>query len=257
MRYRPFPHRRCLRPRRSSLRRRGVIRLGRHGLTVRRGPATSLTLEHRPDADQATLTGAPESPVSMRSAPKDKVRFFLDLFCCRSDVYALRWENRRDGRSGWMPAIRGYWRNGMNRADAPYLPLTPDVIGLYSLGDDDTCWWVAGPPQRNQAMAEDLPRLVPSLLPTRTTTRRQSAPAPMLATLSTPSTGDGWAVQNKFDGPARHTRRVWGISQQIQRGAGRSVRPSSPTTITSAAQQNSPIIAPYVGVADAPHAGPG
>ena len=155
MRYRPFPHRRCLRPRRSSLRRRGVIRLGRHGLTVRRGPATSLTLEHRPDADQATLTGAPESPVSMRSAPKDKVRFFLDLFCCRSDVYALRWENRRDGRSGWMPAIRGYWRNGMNRADAPYLPLTPDVvgqhlrgevhIGLYSLGDDDTCWWSRPP----------------------------------------------------------------------------------------------------------------
>lgn len=65
----------------------------------------------------------------MRSAPKDKVRFFLDLFHCRSDVYALRWENRRDGRSGGMPAIRGYWHKGMNRADAPYLPLTPDVIG--------------------------------------------------------------------------------------------------------------------------------
>ena len=59
------------------------------------------------DPDQATLTGARESPVSMRSAPEDKVRFFLDLFRCRSDVYALRWENRRDGRSGWMPAIRG------------------------------------------------------------------------------------------------------------------------------------------------------
>ena len=52
------------------------------------------------DPDQATLTGARESPVSMRSAPEDKVRFFLDLFRCRSDVYALRWENRRDGRSG-------------------------------------------------------------------------------------------------------------------------------------------------------------
>jgi hypothetical protein len=101
------------------------------------------------DPDQATLSGAPELPVNMRSAPGDKVRFFLDLFRCRSDVYALRWENRRDGRSGWMPAIRGYWRKGMNRADAPYLPLTPDVvdqhlrgevhIGLYPLGDDDTC----------------------------------------------------------------------------------------------------------------------
>ena len=37
------------------------------------------------DPDQATLTGARESPVSMRSAPEDKVRFFLDLFRCRSD----------------------------------------------------------------------------------------------------------------------------------------------------------------------------
>jgi hypothetical protein len=57
------------------------------------------------DPDQATLSGAPESPVNMRSMPEAKVRFFLDLFRCRSDVYALRWENRRDGRSGWMPAI--------------------------------------------------------------------------------------------------------------------------------------------------------
>ena len=114
--------------------------------------------------DQATLTGAPESPVNMRSPPEDKVRFFVDLFRCRSDVYALRWENRRDGRSGWMPAICGYWRKGMNRADAPYLPLTPDVIGqhlrgdvhigLYPLGDDDTCWWVTADFDKQAAMLD-------------------------------------------------------------------------------------------------------
>lgn len=118
------------------------------------------------DPDQATLTGAPESPVNMRSAPEDKVRFFFDLFRCRSDVYALRWENRRDGRSDWMPAIRGYWRKGMNRADAPYLPLTPDVIGahlrgnvhigLYPLGDDDTCWWVTADFDKQAAMLDAL-----------------------------------------------------------------------------------------------------
>ena len=118
------------------------------------------------DPDQATLTGAPESPVNMRSAPEDKVRFFFDLFRCRSDVYALRWENRRDGRSGWMPAIRGYWRKGMNRAGAPYLPLTPDVIGqhlrgdvhigLYPLGDDDTCWWVTADFDKQAAMLDAL-----------------------------------------------------------------------------------------------------
>lgn len=118
------------------------------------------------DPDQATLSGAPESPVNMRSMPEAKVRFFLDLFRCRSDVYALRWENRRDGRSGWMPTIRGYWRKGMNRADAPYLPLTPDVVdqhlrgevhlGLYPLGDDDTCWWVAADFDKEAAMLDAL-----------------------------------------------------------------------------------------------------
>ena len=104
-------------------------------------------------SDQATLTGAPASPVTMESRSADKVRFFFDLFRCRTDIYAVRWENRRDGRSGWMPAIKGYWRKGMNRADTPYVPLTPEVIdallrgeahiGLYPLGDDDVYWWVA------------------------------------------------------------------------------------------------------------------
>ncbi|MCA2241589.1 DEAD/DEAH box helicase [Mycobacterium sp. WUMAC-067] len=117
-------------------------------------------------SDQATLTGAPASPVTMGSSSAHKVRFFFDLFRCRTDVYALRWENRRDGRSGWMPAIKGYWRKGMNRADAPYLPLTPEVvdahlrgethIGLYPLSDDDTCWWVAADFDKEAAMLDAL-----------------------------------------------------------------------------------------------------
>lgn len=117
-------------------------------------------------SDQATLTGAPTSPVTMGSSSADKVRFFLELFRCRTDVYALRWENRRDGRSGWMPAIKGYWRKGMNREDAPYLPLTPEVIdahlrgkahiGLYPLSDDDTCWWVAADFDKDAAMLDAL-----------------------------------------------------------------------------------------------------
>ena len=117
-------------------------------------------------SDQATLTGAPASPVTMGSSSADKVRFFFELFRCRTDVYALRWENRRDGRSGWMPAIKGYWRKGMNRADAPYLPLTPEVIdahlrgeahiGLYPLSDDDTCWWVAADFDKEAAMLDAL-----------------------------------------------------------------------------------------------------
>jgi hypothetical protein len=54
----------------------------------------------------------------------------------------------------------------MNRADAPYLPLTPEVvdahlrgeahIGLYPLNDDDTCWWVAADFDKEAAMLDAL-----------------------------------------------------------------------------------------------------
>ena len=36
---------------------------------------------------------------------------------------------------GGMPAIKSYWRKGMNRAEAPYLPLTPEAIGEHLRGD--------------------------------------------------------------------------------------------------------------------------
>jgi hypothetical protein len=66
------------------------------------------------DPDQ---TGAATS-VDMRSSPEQKIVFYLDMFRCRSDLYAVRWENPRDGRSGWVPAIRGRWRKGMSAAAA-------------------------------------------------------------------------------------------------------------------------------------------
>ena len=118
------------------------------------------------DPDQAALMGAPTAPVDMRSVPEDKIRFYANLFRCRTDVYAIRWENRRDGRSGWMPAIKGQWRKGMSRSEAPYLALTAEVIaehlrgdrhiGLYALGDDDTCWWVAADFDKDSAMLDAL-----------------------------------------------------------------------------------------------------
>ncbi|CAN5285470.1 DEAD/DEAH box helicase [soil metagenome] len=65
-----------------------------------------------------------------------------------------------------MPAIKGYWRKGMNRAEAPYLPLTLEVvdthlrgeshIGLYPLSNDDTCWWVTADFDKDAAMLDAL-----------------------------------------------------------------------------------------------------
>ncbi|EMY33850.1 Helicase [Arthrobacter crystallopoietes BAB-32] len=92
-------------------------------------------------------------PVTMSSPPEQKVRLFQDLFRARTDIYAVRWENAKDGRSGWVPAVAGGWRKGMKRDGADYLPLTAAVIaahlrgqqhiGLYPLTEDDKCWWVA------------------------------------------------------------------------------------------------------------------
>jgi hypothetical protein len=82
-----------------------------------------------------------------------KVAFFASLFAARRDVYALRWENARTGRAGWVPAVRGGWRKGVPPAERQYLPLTEDVItahlsgelelGLYPLLDGDRCHWLA------------------------------------------------------------------------------------------------------------------
>jgi hypothetical protein len=45
-------------------------------------------------------------------------------------VYALRRENARTGRGGWVPAVRGGWRKGVPAADREYLPLTDEVINV-------------------------------------------------------------------------------------------------------------------------------
>ena len=79
--------------------------------------------------------------------------FYGALFADRTDVYAIRYDNPRTGRGGWVPAVRGGWRKGMRHEDADFLPLTPAVlaarlkgevyIGLYPLLDSDRRWWLA------------------------------------------------------------------------------------------------------------------
>jgi superfamily II DNA or RNA helicase len=96
---------------------------------------------------------APPGPVHAGSAAGVKVAFFGALFAARTDVYALRWENARSGKAGWLPAVRGGWRKGVPHAGREYLPLTEQVItahlfgelhlGLYPLLDGDSCWWLA------------------------------------------------------------------------------------------------------------------
>ncbi len=106
-----------------------------------------------PDPAQSGLFERPPGPVHARSDSRSKVAFFREMFACRQDVYATRWENSRTGRAGWVPAVRGGWRRGSDAARREYLPLTEEVvtahlsgelhIGLYPLLPDNRCHWVA------------------------------------------------------------------------------------------------------------------
>ena len=90
--------------------------------------------------------GGPSSP------PAEKVALFRSLFVGRDDVYALRWQNDRSGKSGWSPAVVGGWVNS-RRPDREYEPLTDDVVeahlsgnvtaGLYPLLRNDRCHLLA------------------------------------------------------------------------------------------------------------------
>lgn len=63
-----------------------------------------------PGPAQTGLFDAAPGVVDAGSPPVMKVAFFGALFAARTDAYAVRWDNVRTGKSGWMPAVRGGWR---------------------------------------------------------------------------------------------------------------------------------------------------
>jgi len=119
-----------------------------------------------PGPTQAGFFEAPPGPVHGSSAAEAKVAFFGALFAARTDIYAVRWENARTGRAGWLPAVRGGWRKEIPHSERDYLPLTAEVlaahlsgqvhIGLYPLLDGDRCWWLAADFDGPSAMLDAL-----------------------------------------------------------------------------------------------------
>lgn len=116
-----------------------------------------------PAAAQTGLFLDRPGPVTSSSSGSDKVRFFRALFAARTDVYAIRWDNARTGKSGWSPAVEGGWRKGTTR---PYLRLTDRVVeahltgevhlGLYPLLGGDDCHWLAADFDGTAAMLDAL-----------------------------------------------------------------------------------------------------
>ena len=109
-----------------------------------------------------------EAPVTQHSTPANKISLFRSLFRGRTDVYPLRFESRRTGRSGYQPACANEWVRGVCEKpkikciDCPnrrFFPVTDEairwhlsgrdpagrdfVMGIYPLLQDETCYFLA------------------------------------------------------------------------------------------------------------------
>ncbi|WP_343504774.1 MULTISPECIES: TOTE conflict system archaeo-eukaryotic primase domain-containing protein [Roseobacteraceae] len=114
----------------------------------------------RPSVERSSVTNA--------SPPHAKIDLFRRLFAGRPDVFPVRWENKKTGRSGYSPACSNEWVNGIcgkPRVKCSECPnqkfIAPEkgvierhlrgqdgrganfVAGVYPLLSDDTCWFLA------------------------------------------------------------------------------------------------------------------
>ena len=130
------------------------------------------------------------SPVQASNAPNitafssttEKVAQFRRLFAGRSDVFPLRWENRKTSKSGYAPACANEWVRGIcgkpqvKCAECPhqaFIPVSDAVIerhlrggngrghadadfvaGVYPLLPDENCWFLAADFDKENWMAD-------------------------------------------------------------------------------------------------------
>src|SRR5712672_87975 len=75
------------------------------------------TLQSAPSEQTAAIKGIPSEKagdlVDQNSTIENKIALFRRLFRGRSDVFPIRWENRKTGRSGYAPACANEWQRGI------------------------------------------------------------------------------------------------------------------------------------------------
>jgi superfamily II DNA or RNA helicase len=133
-----------------------------------------VRLQEEAVAARTTLRAIPIASKYTMSV-KDKIALFRSLFRGREDVYAKRYESKKTGQSGYLPACQNEWVQGVcekaitkkknacavcqSRIFIPvsdelveyhlsgFLPndsyKLPFVMGVYPLLKDETCWFLA------------------------------------------------------------------------------------------------------------------
>jgi superfamily II DNA or RNA helicase len=116
------------------------------------------------------VLAVPAGPVTAASTQAEKVALFKRLLAGRADVFPVRWENARTGKSGYAPACGNEWVSGVcNKprikcGECPnqaFIPVSDEVIanhlrgsergkssraafvaGVYPLLPDERCWFL-------------------------------------------------------------------------------------------------------------------
>jgi len=118
-----------IRARLLSLEAERLVLLTRLGELENSPRAVGTCQPETPAAHAATVTTA--SPAS------EKIALFRRLFAGRTDVFPLRWENRRTGRGGYAPACSNEWARNLcgkpqvKCGDCPnqaFLPVSDEVV---------------------------------------------------------------------------------------------------------------------------------
>ena len=115
------------------------------------------------ERQRSDYTTAPTPPAMTRLSLDEKVALFRSLFRGREDVFARRWQNRSNDKSGYQPVCENEWNpqlcnkrqhkccecpnrqfstltdNDIYRHLEGKAPDCRDVIGLYVIKDDNTC----------------------------------------------------------------------------------------------------------------------
>ncbi len=129
------------------------------------GPQISLF-----ESETKNFSGLPDfspSKIHAKSKSEEKIELFMSLFRGRSDVYARRYYNEKTKIAGYTPVCGNQWRQGLcdmkkyKCAACPNRKLLPlertvieahlrgdnnlckDVIGVYPLLQNETCYFLA------------------------------------------------------------------------------------------------------------------
>jgi hypothetical protein len=83
-------------------------------------PESKSPENHSPELIDQEILAAGESPgevsfsvINNKSDSTSKINLFMSLFKGRQDVYAIRWENKKKGTSGYSPVCLNQWQAGL------------------------------------------------------------------------------------------------------------------------------------------------